>query len=162
MILGVDIGSHGAVAILSEAGDLLEVFDMPCLEDGPKGRPAVNAALLAQIVAAAGAALAYVEQVGPRPTDGSVQAFAFGRCKGAVEGVLAAHGVPVAFLTPPVWKRLVGIGPGRAGAKDAARSEAIRRWPGKAALFGRIRDDGRAEAALIAVAGIMKERRSAA
>jgi len=46
--------------------------------------------------------------------------------------------------------------PGRAGAKDAARSEAIRRWPTKGALFARVRDDGRAEAALIAVAGLMK------
>jgi crossover junction endodeoxyribonuclease RuvC len=72
---------------------------------------------------------------------------------------LAAGGVPVAFPTPPTWKRLVGIAPGKAGAKDAARSEAIRRWPGEAALFSRGRDDGRAEAALIGIAGIMKDRR---
>jgi hypothetical protein len=157
-VLGVDIGLTGEIAILSEAGELIDVMDMPCLEDGPKGRPAVNAALLADIIAGAGATLAYVEQVGPRPTDGSVAAFAFGRAKGVLEGVLAACGVPVAFLTPPVWKRLVGIGPGKAGAKDAARSEAIRRWPGKAALFSRIRDDGRAEAALIGLAAIMRER----
>ena len=57
-------------------------------------------------------------------------------------GVLAAHGVPVAFLTPPMWKRLVGIPPGKAGAKDAARSEAIRRWPAVAALFAGAKDDG--------------------
>ena len=161
-VLGIDIGGRGGVAILSEAGELIDVIDMPCLEDGPKGRRSVNAALLAEIIGGAGATLAYVEQVGPRPTDGSVQAFAFGRCKGVAEGVLAACGVPVAFLAPPVWKRLVGIAPGKAGAKDAARSEAIRRWPGKAALFSRIRDDGRAEAALIGLAGIMRERRSAA
>jgi len=63
----------------------------------------------------------------------------------------------VAFLTPPVWKRAVGIPPGKDGAKDAARSEAIRRWPGQAALFARVKDDGRAESALIAVAGLMKK-----
>jgi crossover junction endodeoxyribonuclease RuvC len=85
-----------------------------------------------------------------------------GGAKGVLEGVLAAAGVPVAFLTPPQWKRLAGIAPGKAGAKEAARSEAIRRWPAKAALFSRIRDDGRAEAALIGLAGIMRERRSAA
>ena len=152
----------GAIALIDERGELLEVHDMPCLDAGPKGRPALNAPLLAAIVASAGASLAYVEWVGPRPTDGAVQAFAFGRCKGVLEGVLAAHGVPVAFLTPPQWKRLVGIAPGKAGAKDAARSEAVRRWPSKAALFSRAKDDGRAEAALIGLAGIMRERRSAA
>jgi hypothetical protein len=40
---------------------------------------------------------------------------------------MAALGIPIAFLTPPTWKRLVGIQPGHDGAKDAARSEAIRR-----------------------------------
>jgi hypothetical protein len=62
----------------------------------------------------------------------------------------------VAFLTPPVWKRSVGIPPGKDGAKDAARSEAIRRWPNKAEVFARVKDDGRAEAALIAVAGLLR------
>ncbi|HEY8162615.1 MAG TPA: hypothetical protein VIF34_10165 [Methylocystis sp.] len=41
-------------------------------------------------------------------------------------------------------------------AKDAARSEAIRRWPDKAQFFARVKDDGRAEAALIAVAGLTR------
>jgi hypothetical protein len=53
-----------------------------------------------------------------------------------------------------------GIAPGKAGAKDAARSEAIRRWPDKARLFARVKDDGRAEAALIAVAGVIREARN--
>jgi crossover junction endodeoxyribonuclease RuvC len=157
IVLGVDIGTQGAIALLDESGDLLEAFDMPTLADGPRGRRSVNAPLLAEIVRRGEAKVAFIEWVGPRPSDGAVQAFAFGRCKGVVEGVLAAHGVPVAFLTPPQWKRLVGIAPGKAGAKDAARSEAIRRWPAKAALFSRIRDDGRAEAALIAVAGLKRE-----
>jgi hypothetical protein len=43
------------------------------------------------------------------------------------------------------------------GAKDTARSEAIRRWPTKAALFARVKDDGKVEAALIAVAGLRRE-----
>ena len=68
----------------------------------------------------------------------------------------------MAFLTPPVWKRAVGIPPGKDGAKDAARSEAIRRWPGQAELFARVKDDGRAEAALIGLAGLLRERKVAA
>jgi crossover junction endodeoxyribonuclease RuvC len=158
MILGVDIGLAGAIAMLEENGELLEVHDMPCLVDGPRRRPSINAPLLAGIIARADAAQACVEFVSARPTDGPAGAFAFGRCKGVLEGVLAASGVPVAFLTPPQWKRLVGIAPGKAGAKDAARSEAIRRWPSKAGLFSRAKDDGRAEACLIGLAGILRDR----
>ena len=43
------------------------------------------------------------------------------------------------------------------GAKGAARSEASRRWPGKAACFSRKRDNGKAELALVALAGIFRE-----
>jgi hypothetical protein len=78
----------------------------------------------------------------------------FGQAKDLIMGILAASGVPMTWLTPPQWKRLVGIAPGKAGAKDAARSEACRIWPGKAALFARAKDDGRAEACLIAAAGL--------
>jgi hypothetical protein len=45
-------------------------------------------------------------------------------------------------------------------SKDAARSEAIRRWPNHAGLFARVKDDGRAEAALIAVAGLLRGQAS--
>jgi crossover junction endodeoxyribonuclease RuvC len=121
-IIGIDIGSQGAIALLTPGGDLLEVVDMPILRDGPKGRPNV-----------------------------------FGRSRGVIEGVCAAAGLPIAFLTPAYWKRLVGIAPGKEGAKDAARSLALRRWPSHAATFARVKDDGRAEAALIAVAGLMRK-----
>jgi hypothetical protein len=49
---------------------------------------------------------------------------------------------------------IIGIDPSIVGA---ACSEAIHRWPDKASFFARIKDDGRAEAALIALAAIMRE-----
>ena len=160
LVVGIDIGNAGAIALLETSGELREVFDMPVLADGPAGRRNLNAPLLAEIVAKSHATLAFVEYVGARPGEGAVGAFAFGRSRGVIEGVMAALGLPVAFLTPPVWKRSVGIAPGKVGAKDAARSEAIRRWPDHAAQFARVKDDGRAEAALIAVAGLLREGRA--
>ena len=77
--------------------------------------------------------------------------------RGVIEGTCAALGLPIRFVTAPSWKRLIGIPPGKDGAKDRARSEAIRRWPDKAALFARVRDDGRADASLIAIAGLKRE-----
>jgi crossover junction endodeoxyribonuclease RuvC len=159
VVLGVDIGVRGAIAVLCDSGELLEIHAMPCLDDGPVRRRSVNAPLLAEIVFKSKASRAFVEHVAARPGEGPTGAFAFGRSRGVVEGVLAAAGVPVAFLTPPTWKRAVGIPPGTSGGKDASRSEAIRRWPDKAALFARVKDDGKAEAALIGVAGLLRERR---
>ena len=158
-VIGIDIGVVGGIAVLSRAGELVSVHDMPVLADGPAGRRSVNAPLLAEIICKSTATSAYVEHVSARPKEGAVGAFAFGRSKGVVEGVLAAAGLPVAFLTPQVWKRVIGIPPGKDGAKDLARSEAIRRWPAHAGLFARVKDDGRAEAALIGLAGLARESR---
>jgi hypothetical protein len=154
-ILGIDIGAGGAIAVLADTGELLDVQDMPCLRDGPKNRRTINAPLLAEIIYKSHARRAFVERVGPRPMEGAVGAFAFGDCKGVVRGCLAAAAIPAIFIQPAQWKRIVGIPPGK-DMKDQARSNAINRWPGKAILFSRKMDDGRAEAALIGLAGLMR------
>jgi crossover junction endodeoxyribonuclease RuvC len=94
--------------------------------------------------------------VSARPGEGAVGGFAFGRARGVIEGVLAAAGIRCQFLTPACWKRAVGLPRGR--DKDASRAAAIQRWPAKAELFSHKKDDGIAEAALIAVAGLIRER----
>jgi hypothetical protein len=83
---------------------------------------------------------------------------AFGRARGVIEEVCGALGVPIVFITPPMWKRLADIPPG-AEHKDLARTRAIARWPQHAELFARKCDVDRAEAALIAVAGLLREAR---
>lgn len=158
-ILGIDPGSRGALALLDAAGHLLEIEDAPILRDGPKGRPTLNAPLLAAIVRRWNPDAAFVELVTSRPTDGHTGAFAFGRCRGAIEGVLAACGIPTTMLAVPTWRKTLALPV--SNSKDAARSEAIRRWPEKAEWFARIRDDGRAEAALIGLAGLTRQISSA-
>jgi crossover junction endodeoxyribonuclease RuvC len=158
IILALDLGVTGACVICHD-GVPADFFDMPCLNDGPAGRRSINAPLLAQLVFESHASAAFVEAVGPRPGEGAVGAFAFGRAKGLVEGTLATARIPLTWITSPTWKRIVGIPPGKEGAKDAARSEAIRRWPDKAAWFARVKDHGRAEACLIGWAGSQREAR---
>ncbi|MGD9540815.1 hypothetical protein [Methylocystis sp.] len=160
-ILGIDPGLDGAIAVLTDSGELVEIRDMPTLLDGAKGRRAVNPALFASIIYSTQASRAYCELVGPRPTDGTAGAFGFGRTRGIIEGVLAAAGVPLELIAPPAWKRSAGIAPGKEN-KDSARSVAISRWPSQAALFARKCDCDRAEAALIGVAGLLREGRAAA
>lgn len=153
MIIGIDIGFSGAICFMDYSTMHIGIDDMPVLNDGPAGRKAISPALLATLVGARGPVThAYVESVGARPGEGAVGAFAFGRSRGVVEGVLGALRIPYSFLTPPQWKRIVGLPPGK--DKAASRSLAIRTWPHVAGLFARVKDDGRAEAALIALAGI--------
>jgi hypothetical protein len=80
-ILGMDIGSQNALALLDEAGVFLDVAEVPpILRDGPCNRPNVNAQLLAEIVYHRWQGTqAVIEYVGARPGEGPIGAFSFGR-----------------------------------------------------------------------------------
>ena len=155
VVVGIDPGAHGAISVLTEAGQLLGVFDMPSTVEA-NGRTATNAPLLAGILARTHARIAFCEFVGARPTDAKVAAFSFGRARGIVEGVCGALSLPLVFIAPPVWKRLAAIPPG-AENKDVARTRAIARWPAHADVFARKCDVDRAEACLIGWAGLQRE-----
>jgi hypothetical protein len=162
-ILGIDIGISGAVVRLTDDGSqILNVWDMPITPDGAAGRNAINPALLFSILKKTDARIAYVERIASRPTDGHTAAFSFGRSFGTVTACLASAGISVAFLTPPEWKRVIGLEAGREGAKNKSRAEAIRRFPDSAEFFARVKDDGRSDATLIGLAGLLREVRRAA
>jgi crossover junction endodeoxyribonuclease RuvC len=110
-VIGIDRGVSGALALVSATGELIEVADMPTLRDGSSGRAAVNAPLLAELLARWHAQEAICEFVSARSKEGAVGAFSFGRSPGLVEGVCAALGVPIRFLTPPTWKRFEALAP---------------------------------------------------
>ena len=156
-VIGCDPGTSGAFALITVDGNLVEVLDAPVLEDGTRGRKAINAPLLASMLAKWHAREMFCEYVSARPTDGAVQAFAFGRCRGTIEGVAAALSLPIHFVTPQSWKRFHAIPPGP-DKKDLARSRAIALWPAKAELFARKLDHNRAESALIALCGLLKSK----
>jgi crossover junction endodeoxyribonuclease RuvC len=157
LVIGIDPGAHGAIAVLDEGGGLIDVLDMPTTREA-NGRNATNAPLLSGILARTHARVAFCEFVGARPTDAKVSAFAFGRARGVIEGCAGALGLPIVFITPPVWKRLAEI-PAGTENKDLARTRAIARWPACADLFARKLDVDRAEACLIALAGLQREAR---
>jgi len=152
-IIGVDPGMSGAIAFLAGDGSLTDVVDMPVFavvkrvggKDLTKNH--VNVHDLGSLLRRSGDATAIVELVGARPGDGSVQAFQFGFGVGAIHGACGAIGLRIETVTPQKWKKHFGL----AAAKDASRQLATRRFPAHAGLFKRVKDDGRAEAALIAL-----------
>ena len=86
------------------------------------------------------------------PKDGAVQAFAFGKATGGVLGVLAGLEVPTLEVRPAVWKVLMGV----PADKNTSRAMAQKLFPRYAEKFKRVKDDGRAEAALMAQYGVQQ------
>jgi len=157
-IIGVDPGAAGAIAILESTGKLVHVFDMPAVEvvTGGKAKRRVSPEMLAaelRLYADQGA-VAYVEQVGAMPGQGVSSMFAFGQAFGIVLGVMAGLAIPCQTVTPAKWKKDMKLNTG----KDAARAKAAQVWPAQAGEFKRVKDDGKAEAALIGLwgAGVTK------
>lgn len=164
-VIGIDIGVSGAVVRLSDDGSqILNIWDMPITADGAAGRNAINPALLFAILKKAEARIAYVERISSRPTDSHMAAFSFGRSYGVATACLACAGISVELLSPAEWKSVVGLSKSsdRAAAKNASRADAIRRFPASAEQFARVKDDGRSDATLIGLAGILREARRAA
>jgi crossover junction endodeoxyribonuclease RuvC len=139
-ILGVDPGLTGALAFYFPAQGVVSVEDMPVVSGD------VDAATLAACIAQMRPDIAIVEHVASRPGQGVASVFKFGCGYGIVRGVIAAAGVPLHLVSPAKWKRAYGLD----ADKEKSRALALRLWPARADLFGRKRDHGRAEAALLA------------
>ena len=149
VIIGIDPGFSGAIAHLSSNGTL-EIRDMPIVAD-LKGRSVLNLYELHNLFSpkAEEEHVAVLEQVASRPGQSAPSTFRFGQGYGALEMGLAAHRIPKRTVTPAKWKKYFGLSKN----KGASRGLAIERFPQHADLFKRVKDDGRAEAALLALYG---------
>jgi crossover junction endodeoxyribonuclease RuvC len=164
LVLGADPGLDGAIALISDKG-ILAINDMPTLNlaRGGKEKREPDLVELSRIIDAWSTqhaiAAAYVEKVASSPQMGKSSAFAFGKGFGGLLGVIAAHFIPTVQVAPVTWKRAVGIKAG--SGKDASLALVKSLWPGRADLFARAKDDGRAEACLIGWHGLHALRKRA-
>lgn len=156
VIIACDPGLDGAFAVMID-GTLVEVEDMPTMTRTVSGKerryvaPDIVDGLLRSIVTShvdlADKVTFVLEQVGARPKEGAVGAFAFGKGVGHVEGIAIGLRIPRASVDPATWKRQLKMKKG----KDASRQRAMEQFPDFREQFARVKDDGRAEAALIAL-----------
>lgn len=144
LILGIDPGAKGALAWVTGDGHLIEIADMPFVE--VRGKDRVSAQGIAHLLRKRDVSLVVIEGVGSMPKQGVASSFAFGYAAGILEGVASGAGLPVQITQAAIWKRKAGV----PADKGAARQMATRMWPGAADQFKRVKDDGRAEAALLA------------
>lgn len=145
---GIDPGVTGAIGLVYGDGSFAAVADMPTLVQ-TTGRRLVDAGALAHILREQGPTFVLVERVGPRPGEAASGAFSFGHTYGAILAVLATLGIAHDVVQPAVWKRKAGIPPG--ADKVASITTAKRLLPAAAPHLARVKDDGRAEALLLAV-----------
>ncbi len=148
--LGIDVGLNGAIALVVD-GELISVADMPTvtLDRNGKAKRQVSVPELVQIVKDFDPTEAYVEKVFAMAGQGVTSVFSFGRSLGVVEGVLTTMKIKTTLMTPQTWQKGLGM----TGGKDGSRARAMELFPEQTALFKRVKDDGRSDAALIALWG---------
>jgi crossover junction endodeoxyribonuclease RuvC len=150
-VCGIDPGHSGALAILNDQG-VRFVGDLPILEipSGKKRRTELDLATLRDLLASHDIDHVFIEQVAARPGQGVTSMFRFGFCTGAIIGLIAGLQKPHSLILPQRWQKLAGCGP----SPDAARRRAGQLYPNATSFLTRKRDAGRADAILIAHAGL--------
>ena len=141
MILGIDPGAKGALAFLYD-DDFAEVHDMPMLDKE------VNGSAVAELLAEFRPDHIWLEQINSFGM-GRTSAFNFGRGYGILQGVFQTLKIPYTLVTPQKWKKFYSLNKD----KSASRLYATRIFPRMSDQFVRVKDDGRAEALLIAKYG---------
>lgn len=152
LTIGVDPGISGALVVLAD-GIPDQFIDMPTLPRPTTGNE-VDAFRLAAILRSVlqrhpGAhVFAAVEAVSVRPGESPTRGKNAGEGVGTVKGVLAALGVHWVVVQPQSWKRHFSL---LKTEKDIARQFAMQRFPAHGIHLARKKDNGRGDAALIAL-----------
>lgn len=151
MIAAIDPGFSGAIALLNPITRHLVIHDMPTLK-GVNGKTMTDRRALGRILMPndpTARNVSMVENVSYMQHDGKDRVWQFGKHKGHIEMALDGLGYETYEVTPATWKKHFRLATG--SDKAASRALAMARFPHFEDLFRRVKDDGRAEAALIAL-----------
>jgi crossover junction endodeoxyribonuclease RuvC len=148
-ICGIDPGLSGAIAFYFP-----EIPDRVTAEDLPVAGGSIDCATLAARIAQMAPSFAVVERVGSMPRQGVSSTFKFGASYGCLLGILGTLQIRTVLVTPQVWKKHFRLD----SDKEKSRALALRTFAKSPEHFARKKDDGRAEAALMAVYGCFLER----
>jgi crossover junction endodeoxyribonuclease RuvC len=151
-ILGIDPGIRGGLAFViigdGAAPRLIDALDIPVIGTGAKER--VDVIALRKWIVFHRPEHAFIERAQAMPKQGASSGFKYGRAVGALEAVITCCEIPLMIVEPSRWKKFHGL---RGGDKEGARQLALLQFPAAHDLLRRKKDHGRAEAALIALAG---------
>lgn len=156
LILGIDPGLHGAIALLDPLKlKVLEVIDTPLVYRNGKNEIDVYELGLWLDFRVEHIDFAVIEDVGVMTgQEGRVSMFNFGKNTGIIHGALGTLGIPMYLVKPAVWKSLMGL----SRDKEASRALATKTFPSARDFWPLKKHDGRAEAALLALFGAERFR----
>jgi crossover junction endodeoxyribonuclease RuvC len=151
IIAGIDPGKTGAMAILYPDNSV-HFFDVPTVKLKGRDRPAWKQwdREWRSALDFAGVGLVVIEDVAARPKQGVTSMFTFGRTLGFAHAIATSTDAIIEMVTPIVWKGKMGL---LKSSKGASREKATVLLPSTVGRVSRVKDDGRAEAALLALYG---------
>ena len=145
MIVGIDPGLEGALAIVDDDGALIDAQDLPHIE---KVLDALDLTNILRDLHMTSQDIVVVERVQAMPQNGSIGNFKLGYSFGVISGVVKSLGIPMDTSTPAMWKKRMGLS---GKTKDASRLLVRDLFPDKRDLFARMKDNGRSDAVCIAL-----------
>ena len=152
LIIGIDPGISGSICFF-EDGKILDVIEMPTMNEGKKNKRQVNGAQIYNEITDRINKLqkqdvrVVVEQVSAMPGQGVTSMFNFGQTFGAIKGICASLGLPIFFVRPSKWKKHFDL---INSQKDSSRTKAIEMYPSLSHELSRKKDVNKADAILIA------------
>lgn len=154
-ILGIDPGITGGLAWVSWDGGQRLVMDAPRAKIRLSTNRGYDTARMRDMIAETTRGqrcTCAIELVHSKPGDGHVGSFSFAYGFAIWQGVLLAYNVPIVFVDPRRWQREMGMEPtrDRRQRKHNSRAAAVKFAPELAEMFRRVKDDGRAEALIMA------------
>lgn len=167
LILAIDPGISGAFALLTAAGEVIHVDDLPIIRDQCTAwvdAEALSSALFSLLQGRDTTAV--IERVHAMPKNGCKAAFSQGSTLASTLATLQIVRARIEFVPPGHWKRQIGITMPK-GTTDDARKEASRQrarllFPAAADRLERKKDHNRGEALLIAHWYLTRNTRAAA
>ena len=152
LIIGIDPGISGSICFF-EDGKILDVIEMPTMNEGKKNKRQVNGAQIYNEITDRVNKLqkpdvrVVVEQVSAMPGQGVTSMFNFGQSFGIIKGICSAMQLPLYFVRPTKWKKYFNL---IKSEKDASRTRAIEIFPYFSSQLSKKKDINKADAILIA------------
>lgn len=152
---GIDPGIKGAIALIDDVGNGIELQNLPVnIKAGKSGKKELDADTLAnlikkylQIAEMNDAFLVgCLESVHAMPGQGVVSMFTMGETFGVLRGCLSALKVPTRLVTPQFWKKKLNV----TKDKELSREKALLWFPSFEKELRFKKDHDKAEALLLA------------
>jgi len=153
IIIGIDPGISGSICFF-ENGKILDVIEMPTMNEGKKNKRQVNGAQIYNEILKRTKnknentdIRVIIEQVSAMPGQGVTSMFNFGQSFGILKGICSAMQLPMYFVRPLKWKKHFNL---VNSEKDASRTRAIEIFPYFSDRLSKKKDSNKADAILIA------------